>query len=157
MAIPLIIAVARLLIGNRVFALLAGLFLALEGQSIVLSRTSILDGILAFFVLLAFYFLLLDRRDISKVLNGAALAKRDFTLSLRPWLWAMALALGLASGVKWSGLYFLAIFGLYTFFADWITRQRLGLKLLPAVLQAALNALVMLCLLYTSPSPRDRG
>jgi dolichyl-phosphate-mannose--protein O-mannosyl transferase len=144
LAIPLIIAAARLLIGNRVFAALAGLFLAVEGQSIVLSRTSILDGILAFFVLLAFYFLLLDRQKISQALNRAALAKRDFTLSFRPWLWAMALALGLASGVKWSGLYFLAIFGIYTFVADWITRQRLELKLLPAVLQAALNALVLL-------------
>lgn len=146
LAIPLIIAAARLLIGNRVFAALAGLFLAIEGQSIVLSRTSILDGILAFFVLLAFYFMLLDRRAISASLNKAALAKLDFTLTFRPWIWAMAFALGLASGVKWSGLYFLAIFGLYTFVADWISRQRLGLRLLPAVLQAALNALAMLAI-----------
>ena len=144
LAIPLIIAAARLLIGNRVFAALAGLFLAIEGQSIVMSRTSILDGILAFFVLLAFYFLLRDRAAVSRRLNQAALMKRDFVLSPRPWLWAMALTLGVACSVKWSGLYFLAAFGLYSFIADWISRQRLGLKVIPAVLQAALNAVSML-------------
>ena len=146
LAIPLIIAAAKLLIGNRVFAALTGLFLAIEGQSIVMSRTSVLDGILAFFVLLAFYFLLRDRALVSRALNRAALQKRDFVLSARPWLWAMALTLGIASSVKWSGLYFLAAFGLYSLIADWISRQRLGLKVLPAVLQAGLNAVVMLAI-----------
>jgi dolichyl-phosphate-mannose--protein O-mannosyl transferase len=150
LAIPLIIAAARLLIGNRVFAALAGLFLAIEGQSIVMSRTSILDGILAFFVLLAFYFLIRDRAAISRTLNKAAVLKRDFVLSLRPWLWAMALTLGVASSVKWSGLYFLAAFGLYSFIADWISRHRLGLKVMPAVLQAALNAIAMLGIALTT-------
>ncbi len=150
LAIPLIIAAARLLIGNRVFAALTGLFLAIEGQSIVMSRTSILDGILAFFVLLAFYFLLRDRAAISRRLNQAALMKRDFVLSPRPWLWAMALTLGVACSVKWSGLYFLAAFGLYSFIADWISRQRLGLKVMPAVLQAALNAVSMLAIALTT-------
>ena len=150
LAIPLIIAAARLLIGNRVFAALAGLFLAIEGQSIVMSRTSILDGILAFFVLLAFYFLIRDRAAISRTLNKAAVLKRDLFLSPRPWLWAMALTLGIASSVKWSGLYFLAAFGLYSFIADWISRHRLGLKVTPAVLQAALNAISMLAIALTT-------
>ena len=144
LAIPLIIVVARLLTGNRVFAALAGLFLAIEGQSIVLSRTSILDGILAFFVLLAFYFLLKDRQSISRALNTAALAGKDFTFRFRPWLLAMALSLGVATSIKWSGLYFLAIFGLYTFVADWISRMRLGLKLAPSFVQAIVNAILLL-------------
>ena len=144
LAIPLIIAVARRLIGNPVFAVLAGLFLALEGQSIVLARTSILDGILAFFVLLAFFFLLLDRSAISKKLNRAALVGQDFTLSFRPWLLLMALTLGLATAVKWSGLYFLAVFGLFSFIADWISRQRMGLKVIPAIWQALVNAISLL-------------
>ena len=144
LAIPLIIVVARLLTGNRVFAALAGLFLAIEGQSIVLSRTSILDGILAFFVLLAFYFLLKDRQSISRALNTAALAGKDFTFRFRPWLLAMALSLGVATSVKWSGLYFLAIFGLYTFVADWISRMRLGLKLAPSFVQGIVNAILLL-------------
>ena len=144
LAIPLIIVVARLLTGNRVFAALAGLFLAIEGQSIVLSRTSILDGILAFFVLLAFYFLLKDRQSISRALNTAALAGKDFTFRFRPWLLAMALSLGVATSIKWSGLYFLAIFDLYTFVADWISRMRLGLKLAPSFVQAIVNAILLL-------------
>jgi dolichyl-phosphate-mannose--protein O-mannosyl transferase len=56
----------------------------------------------------------------------------------------MAFTLGLASAIKWSGLYFLAIFGLYSFIADWISRQRLGLKVIPAIWQALLNAISLL-------------
>ena len=63
LAVPLIIATARLLTGSKLYAVAAGLLLAIEGQSIVLSRTSILDGVLAFFVLLGFYFLVLDQQS----------------------------------------------------------------------------------------------
>ncbi|MEL0200868.1 MAG: phospholipid carrier-dependent glycosyltransferase, partial [Aquiluna sp.] len=52
LVIPLVIFIAQKLIGSRPFALAAGLFIALEGQSIVMSRTAILDGILTFMVVL---------------------------------------------------------------------------------------------------------
>lgn len=85
---------------SKIWANLAGLFLAIDGVGIVLSRTALLDQILGFFALLAFYFLLRDLNDNSKY---------------RPWLIAMAICLGLATAVKWSGLYFLAVFTLYRF------------------------------------------
>jgi dolichyl-phosphate-mannose--protein O-mannosyl transferase len=58
LAVPLLILIARKLTQSHGFASIAGLLLALEGQSIVLSRTAILDGILTFFVLLATWLLL---------------------------------------------------------------------------------------------------
>ena len=83
---------------GKIWANLAGFFLAIDGVGIVLSRTALLDQILGFFALLAFYFLLRDLEDSSRY---------------RPWLIAMSISLGLATAVKWSGLYFLAVFALY--------------------------------------------
>lgn len=143
-AVPLIILIARKLIGNRVFALLAGLFLAIEGQSIVLARTAILDGILAFLVLLGFYLLVLDKQEFARLLNKSALGSQDFAIRFRPYLLLAGLVLGLATSVKWSGLYFLAGFGLWTFVSDLLVRQRLGLKIWPTLPQGFINAPTLL-------------
>jgi dolichyl-phosphate-mannose-protein mannosyltransferase len=140
LAIPLLIAIAHRLIGNRLFAMIAGLFLAIEGLAIVMSRTAILDGILMFFVLLGFYFIALDldywRSRMNRLQSNA--------LSIRPWLIPAGIALGLATGVKWSGLYFLAFFGLYTFVSDILIRKRLGLPSVLAIGQGFVNAITML-------------
>jgi dolichyl-phosphate-mannose--protein O-mannosyl transferase len=140
LAIPLVIAIANRLIGNRFFALVAGLFLAIEGLAIVMSRTAILDGILMFFVLSAFYFLVRDIEHWRSRMNRL----HSNSLALRPWLIPMAIALGLATGVKWSGLYFIAFFGLYTFVSDLIIRKRLGLPPVLAIGQGFVNALTLL-------------
>ena len=109
--IPLVIIIARRLIGSNFFAAVAGLMMALEGLSITLSRTAILDGILAFFALLAFYFVIRDQEAWERRLRHA----RSNGLVIRGWLLLAGIALGLAIGVKWSGLYFLAALGIYTF------------------------------------------
>ena len=140
LAIPLVIAIAQKLIGNRVFALLAGLLLAIEGLAIVMSRTAILDGILMFFVLLGFYFLVLDLHHWRSRMNRLV----SNSLALRPWLIPAGISLGLATGVKWSGLYFLAGFGLYTFITDLVIRKRLGLPPVLAIGQGFVNALTLL-------------
>ena len=139
-AIPLVIAIARLIIGNSFFALSAGLFLAMDGLAIALARTAILDGILMFFVLLGFYFVVKDLYWWKKRLS----ITRSNALMLRPWLIAAAIALGLATGVKWSGLYFLAFFGVYTFVSDLVIRRRLGLPGALAVGQGFVNALTLI-------------
>ena len=138
--IPLVILIARKLIGSNFFAAIAGLFMALEGLSVVLSRTAILDGILAFFVLVGFYFIVLDTEKWRKKLRSTL----SNQLVFRPWLLAAGLALGLASGVKWSGLYFLAALGLYTFIVDIWLRGRFGLPRVLAIGQGFLNALTLL-------------
>ena len=139
LAIPIVIATAKLLIGNRFFALIAGLFLALEGLAIVMSRTAILDGILMFFVLAGFYFIVLDLNWWRARLNST----RSNALAIRPWLLPAGIFLGLATGVKWSGLYFLAAFGLYTFVSDWLIRKRLGMPAALAIGQGFVNAITL--------------
>ena len=138
LAIPLIIITARLILNSKRFALTAGLFLAIEGTSIVMARTSILDGILAFFVLLGFLFFVLDQR------YWAQRIKRGVSLGLRPFLVLSALSLGLATATKWSGLYFLAAFGLYSVLSDLLQRRSSGKRIWPVIPQGAINALTMI-------------
>ncbi len=94
-------AVARRVLDSSRWGLfVAGLF-AMDGAAIVMARTGLLDTILAFFALLGFYFLLRD------------FERHNDSFWRRPWLLAMAVALGAATAVKWSGVYFLAAFCLY--------------------------------------------
>ena len=138
LAIPLLIWIAKLILRSNRFAVLAGFLLALEGQAIVMSRTSILDGVLAFFVLLGFLFFVLDQQSWPKRLSGGTV------LGFRPYLLAAAVVLGLAAGTKWSGLYFLAAFGLFTVLSDSIHRSRRGNNPWLAIPQGLINALIML-------------
>ena len=113
-AVGLIMMIAKILFQTQVWSLATGFLFAIDGHAIVLGRTGLLDSILMFFALLAFYFLLrhLQTRDLSRV-------------SWRqPWLLAAGLALGAATAVKWSGLYFLAAFGLYVAISDAIERHQ---------------------------------
>ena len=113
-SIALIYVVARRLLGSSRWALVAAFLLAIDGHAIVLSRTGLLDGILAFFALLAFYFLLRDR-DESMLQTWS-----------RPWLLAMAITLGAASAVKWSGLYILVAFAAYVLGSDVLRARRIA-------------------------------
>ncbi|MFM8927093.1 MAG: dolichyl-phosphate-mannose--protein mannosyltransferase [Rhodoluna sp.] len=99
---------------SKLWANLTGFLLAIDGVGIVLSRTALLDQILGFFALLAFFFLLKDLADTSRY---------------RPWLIAMGISLGLATSVKWSGLYFLAVFTLYRFLVSGSRNYRMHKKL----------------------------
>ncbi|MFM2277244.1 MAG: hypothetical protein RIT12_640 [Actinomycetota bacterium] len=97
---------AKLIFNSNIWALVAGFLMAIDGVGIVLSRTALLDQILGFFVILAFYFLLRDRKQV-----------RIGSWN-RPWLMAMGVALGCATAVKWSGLYFVAVFTLYVILSE---------------------------------------
>lgn len=140
LAIPLMIAIARRLTASKKFALFAGLLLALEGVSIVLSRTAILDGILTFFVMLG----LLVTIQADWAWRRATVLADAAPIRIQPWLITLGVVMGLASSVKWSGLYFLAAFGIYTFLSDVKLRSRLGLSKLAAVVQGFVNAITLL-------------
>ncbi|MEN9715877.1 MAG: hypothetical protein RJA35_1344, partial [Actinomycetota bacterium] len=95
----------------------------------VMSRISLLDGILMFFVLLAFWFLLIDRDQTRLRYQLMAIdSARKRIIWNRPWLVATAVALGLATSVKWSGIYFALFFGLYVVVSETLLRRRLGLS-----------------------------
>ncbi len=129
---------------SRVLAAIAAGLLAIDGLGIVLSRIALLDGILTFFVLLGFLFALLDRRR-SLPLLAARWEQRRLTdaggapprlwgpvLWSRPWLIAAGVSLGAASAVKWSGLYALAVIGLYAVATDALARRRAAVPLWPS-------------------------
>lgn len=124
-------AVTRSLLASTV----AGFLLAIDGLGIVLGRTALLDGILTFFILLGFLFVLYDRRRTVPLIEGSLPNAVDpLTGPLfwrRPWLIAAGVTLGAASAVKWSGLYALAAFGLYVVITDALARRRAGIVLWP--------------------------
>lgn len=139
--------IARSLFRSTLVGTLAGFLLAVDGQAIVLSRVTLLDGILTFFVVLGAGALLLDRQWTERRLDawvsrrvaaGKATLWGPF-LWWRPWLVAMGLALGLATATKWSGLYFLAFFAVYSVLSDMLMRRRAGIAFWSssAVLQQA--------------------
>jgi dolichyl-phosphate-mannose-protein mannosyltransferase len=94
--IVLIALITHRLFRNSYLTIAASALMAMDGLALVHSRTALLDIYLSFFILLATYFF------------------------LARWHWWAGVALGLAVATKWSGLYFLALFGvvaLYRAFA----------------------------------------
>src|SRR6185436_9326595 len=49
-------------------------------------------------------------------------------LGWRPWRWVAGICLGLATGTKWSGLFFLVAFGLMSVFWDMGARRAAGVR-----------------------------
>ena len=132
-------------IGRRIFrstflGCLAGTLMAVDGLAFVMARTSLLDGVLMFFVLAAFGCLVIDRDRARARLAAALPADADgrvrpdahtaetLRLGLRPWRWLAGLMLGLAIGTKWNGLYFLVAFGLMTVLWDVGARKVAGAR-----------------------------
>lgn len=153
-AVFLVAIVARRLFSSTVLAVIAGLLFAVDGNAIVMSRVALLDNWLMLFTLLGFWFVLLDRAQARRLLESRLDAARDRgadpaygpALWARPWLLAAALALGAACAVKWSGLYFVAAFGIYLVVVDALARRRAGVPfwLTAAVLKQAPVTFVML-------------
>jgi dolichyl-phosphate-mannose--protein O-mannosyl transferase len=129
-AVALICVAARMLFRSTLLATIAGGLMAVDGHAIVLSRIALLDNFLMLFVLLGFIAVLLDRGHSRRRLDAwlASHENHDWGPALwwRPWLFAAGLAFGLASAVKWSGLYFLAVFAVYTVLVDALARRRAG-------------------------------
>ncbi|MEZ5115317.1 MAG: phospholipid carrier-dependent glycosyltransferase [Candidatus Nanopelagicales bacterium] len=136
LSILMVVRIARRLTRSDLIGIAAGLLLALDGIHIVMSRTAVLDMVLSFWVLAAFGFLLLDRDRTRKRLatlverHGPAVVGAGWgpPLGLRPWRWAAGISLGLACGVKWSGIWFVAAFGLMTVVWDVGTRKAVGVR-----------------------------
>ena len=125
----LVYLVAKTLTGSLVFASVASGLMAVDGLGIVLSRVSLLDTFLTFFVVLALWFVALDRR--TALARWAAREPREARWGPvfwnRPWLVAAGVAAGAATAVKWSGLYVIAAIGLYVVVTDALARRRAGI------------------------------
>ena len=136
LAVALICVIAYALFRSALLATLAGFFLAIDGLAITMSRTALLDNSLMFVTLLGFGAVLLDRRHSAARLAGWLLRRQKRGLGVdwgpvlwwRPWLIAAGLLFGLATGIKWSGVYFLAVFAVYTLVVDAVARRRAGVS-----------------------------
>lgn len=111
---------AWLISRNTVVTVVAGLALAIDGVHVVLSRVSLLDGFLTFFVALGALFVW---RDHVWVVDRTTPSRPEL-LWFRPWLFAAAVAFGCAASVKWSGLYPLAAFLVLVAVRDVLVRIR---------------------------------
>ena len=142
--VVILAGIAYLLTRSVLWAYVAGLLLATENLNFVQSRMSMLDIFLAFWVVLGFLFLLLDRRSmelrapprvaLSPGPGAMALERRlSSTVPvqagvvaapiLRPWRLAAGVAFGAAFATKWSGVY--AIAGAVVLAVAWeISRRR---------------------------------
>jgi dolichyl-phosphate-mannose-protein mannosyltransferase len=123
--------VVRRLTRSDLIGTVAGLLVALDGLHLVMSRTALLDTTLTFLVLGAFGLLLIDRDAVrGSVLAGGPLWEGTHgpPLGVRPYRWLAGATLGLACGVKWSGLWFVALFGLLTVAWDIGLRRQLGVR-----------------------------
>ena len=134
----LVMLIAQKLFHSTVLTMVAGGLMAIDGHAIVLSRVSLLDNFAALFTLAGFLFILLDRRqNLPRLMAWISSRKAQAenaegpswgpTLWNRPYLILAGLAFGLACGVKWSGLYFLAAFAVYVVVMDALDRRRAGL------------------------------
>ena len=159
----LLCRLAQNLFHTPALTLLAGLFLATDGMSIVMSRTSILDGFLTMFALAAFLCVVKDQQASRPRLEAklaewdslgtprrgwddaheyfARRERRPFAIGPnagnRPWLFAAGLCAGLACSVKWSGIYVLAFLGLFVALREVTCRWKAGH---PAPIRGALLA-----------------
>ncbi len=135
LAVLFVVLIARQLFKSTALAVIAGGLLAIDGHAIVLSRTALLDNFVMIFCLLGFWAVLRDRGHSARRLDLWLSARKNAGRSTdwgpalwgRPWLLSAGLAFGLASAVKWSGLYFLAAFAVYTLIVDAVARHRAGI------------------------------
>ncbi|MBO3086576.1 dolichyl-phosphate-mannose--protein mannosyltransferase [Cellulomonas fengjieae] len=136
LAVLMVARIGRRLFASTALGTLAGLLMAVDGQAIVMSRISLLDPFLMFFVLAAFGALLLDRDQARRRLadRAARLLAAGHELGdgpglgVRWWRLAAAVLLGLALGTKWSAMYFLAVFGLLSVAWDLTARRSVGVR-----------------------------
>jgi dolichyl-phosphate-mannose-protein mannosyltransferase len=109
LAVTGVALIAQLLFGRPLWTFLAGLLLALEHLSVVLSRQALLDIHLQLWILAGFLLLVLDRRWIDRrTRRGPPAGPDDGDPPIpspiwRPWRYAAGVAFGAAVAVKWSG------------------------------------------------------
>jgi dolichyl-phosphate-mannose--protein O-mannosyl transferase len=140
LSVLLLCRIGRRLFRSTFLGCLAGALMAVDGLHFVMSRTSLLDGVLMFFVLAAFGCLVIDRdkararlaaalpADADGVVRPDAHTAETTRLGWRPWRWTAGLMLGLAIGTKWNGLYILAAFCVMAVLWDAASRRVAGAR-----------------------------
>lgn len=111
---------------RRGIAALAAFLLAIEGLAFTMSRIAMLDAVLALFVVLGFWLLLVDRdRTWAGTENLEPDPERPLPHRPHAYRWLAGLMFGLAIATKWSGLLPLGVAGLFVLVSEIAWRRRL--------------------------------
>jgi len=130
----LVVRVARRLTRSTLLGGIAGVLLICDGVSHVQSRTALLDIFQAVFVLAAFACVVADRDQVRARLALAVQGDPGFghwaglKLGARWWRFTAGVMLGLTCAVKWSGIYWVAAFGVLTIIWDITARREAGVR-----------------------------
>lgn len=132
--VVMIMLLARRLAGTWQVAAFAGILAVFDGVLLISSRFGMLDIFQVFFIVAAAWALACDHEQIrtrmyhawsSGLMGNSLFGPR---LGFRWWRFTAGIMLGLALGVKWSGLYYIAFFGLMSVFMDLALRRRYGVR-----------------------------
>lgn len=132
--ILLTMALVRTISGSWQVATFAGLIAVFDGVLLVSSKFGMLDIFQVTFVVAAAWALARDHNQMRQRLHHAWETGTMGTSAFGPrfgfrwWRFTAGVMLGLALGVKWSGLYYMAAFGLMSVFSDLALRRRYGVK-----------------------------
>jgi dolichyl-phosphate-mannose-protein mannosyltransferase len=109
LAVTGVALIAQLLFGRPLWTFVAGLLMALEHLSVVLSRQALLDIHVQLWIVAGFLLSVLDRRWIDRrTPRGPPAGSEDGEHGVpspvwRPWRFAAGVAFGAAVSAKWSG------------------------------------------------------
>jgi dolichyl-phosphate-mannose--protein O-mannosyl transferase len=143
-AVMLFAVIVQLLFGSALWTFTGGLLLATESLNLVQSRVAMLDIFVTFWIVLAFVFLLLDRRWIERrtpepppppdptapgTPQHVSPRPRRIPAPLwRPWRFASGVALGAGLATKWSALTAIVTVIAISFAWDVVRRKRFGVR-----------------------------
>ncbi len=133
LGVIMVARIGRRMFRSNLFGFIAGLLMAMEGMSLVLARTAILDIFLQTFVIAGFGALVIDRDKMRArlgglVADGVELSGGAPTLGPRPWRLVAGVMLGLACAVKWTGLPFFIVFVILTLVWDRAALRSAGVR-----------------------------
>lgn len=132
LSVLILARVARRMTRSTLLGTAAGLLLALDGMQLVTSRTAILDIFVMFWILAGFACLVIDR-DRTRAALAAKVMETGNESELGPfvmhwWRLAAGLCLGTAVATKWTGIYYIAAFGIMVLIWDIGARRAAGIR-----------------------------
>ena len=127
--VALVTRIVRRISRSTAIGAVAGLLLVADGVSFVAARSALLDVFMTVFVVGAFGALIVDRDQMRERMYIAWLQGRidenpsGPRLGVRWWRFGAGVLLGCAFATKWSGLYYIAFFGLMSLGFDVAARR----------------------------------
>ena len=132
--VALLVRIVRRMTRSTLVGGIAGVLALCDGVLFVQSRLGMLDIFVAFFALAALGCLVVDRDQVrarmAVVVDEGRVHATAFgpRLGVRWWRFGAGIMLGLCCGTKWSGIYFVAAFGLLSVGFDLAARRSAGVR-----------------------------